>query len=169
MLDNPITPFKKVHAFDPGRTTGYASGLIENGKLGVVSGQHSWEELQLYIQLKISNPDIIIYERFEYRSESAYGKHGNLSNVDLFPRNLIGVINLYCQERKGQGTPVDLYTQMPRQVLGKEAYWSDKRLKEARVYKVGNEHANDAMRHLLYWWHLGPGFKYNINGFEPLA
>jgi len=159
----------KVHAFDPGRTTGYASGVIEDGKLGVISGQATWNELQLYLQLKMSIPDIIICERFEYRSEAAYGKAGNLSNVDLFPRNLIGVINLYCQEREGQGQSVDVYPQMPRQVLGKKAYWTDAKLKAAKVYKVANPHANDAMRHLLYWWHLGPGFQYNTNGFEPLA
>lgn len=161
----------KVHAFDPGVTIGYASGIIEDGKLGVVSGQTEWNELQLYLQLKLSKPDIIIYERFEYRSESAYGKAGNLSNVDLFARNLIGVINLYCQEREGQNNPVELHTQMPAQVLSKKNknYWNDARLKTALVYKVANPHANDAMRHLLYWWQFGPGFKYNTNGFEPLA
>ena len=58
---------------------------------------------------------------------------------------------------------------MPAQVLGKKCHWSNEKLKAARVYKVANEHANDAMRHLLYWWTFGPGFKYNTNGFEPLA
>lgn len=159
----------KVHAFDPGITTGYASGIIEDGKLGVISGQAQWNELQLYLQLKMSKPDIIIYERFDYRSESAYGKSGNLSNVELFPRNLIGVINLYCQEREGQGLHIDVYTQMPSQAVGKKTRWTEKKLKDARVYKVGNPHANDAMRHLLQWWEFGAGFKYNKDGFRPLA
>lgn len=156
----------KVIALDPGITTGYASGIIEDGKLGVISGQAKWNELQLYLQLKMSVHDIIIYERFEYRSQKAY----NVDNAELFPRNLIGVINLYIQEREGQGNPlVEWHTQMPAQVLGKKAYWSDEKLKTAKVYKVANPHANDAMRHLLYFWQFGAGFKYNTNGFEPLA
>lgn len=156
----------KVHAFDPGVTTGYASGVIEDGKLGVVSGQAKWNELQLYIQLKMSNPDIIVFERFEYRSQKAY----NVDNAELFSRNLIGVMNLFAQEREGQGNPLEgYYAQMPASAIGKGGYWTDAKLKEAHVYKVGNVHANDAMRHLLQWWQFGAGFKYNTNGFEPLA
>lgn len=154
----------KVVALDPGVTTGYAAGIIENGKLGVISGQDRWNELQLYLQLQMSKPDIIVYERFEYRSQKAY----NVDNADLFPRNLIGVINLYAQQREGQNS-IEVYTQMPAQVLGKKAHFSDERLKASRVYKVANPHANDAMRHLLYWWQFGSGFQYNTNGFEPLA
>jgi hypothetical protein len=85
----------KVHAFDPGRTTGYATGIIDDGKLGVVSGQAKWNEYEIYTQLRFSAPDIIIYERFEYRSHKAY----NVDNADLFPRNLIGAIHVYVYER----------------------------------------------------------------------
>lgn len=163
------SPIKKVCCFDPGITTGYVTGMIEDGKLGVISGQAKWSEIELYLELKSTKPDIIIYERFDYRSESAYGKHGNLSNVELFPRNLIGVINLYCQERESQGTPVDLYTQLPAQAVGKKPFWTDTKLKAANVYKVANPHANDAMRHMLRWWEFGAGFQYNEKGFELLA
>lgn len=151
----------KVIALDPGVTTGYASGIIDNGKLGVVSGQAKWLELDLYSQLGMSGAQYIIYERFEYRSQRAY----NVDNANLFARNLIGVINLYLQ----QHTEVMYHMQMPATVLGKQAYWSNEKLKAAQVYKVANPHANDAMRHLLYWWKFGPGFKWNTNGFEPLA
>lgn len=163
----------KVHAFDPGVTTGYATGIIDDGKLGVVSGQAKWNEYEIYTQLRFSSPDIIVYERFEYRSNKAY----HVDNVDLFPRNLIGAIHVYVYEReylvkegKTNGLePVIVYTQMPAQVLGKMAYWTDKKLKDALVYKVSAPHANDAMRHLLYWWNYGSGYQYNTNGFEPLA
>lgn len=156
----------KVHAFDPGITTGYASGIIQDGSMGVVSGQAKWSEYQLFLQLEFSHPDIIVYERFEYRSQKAY----NVDNAELFPRNLIGVINLYCQKREADNDPlVEVKEQMPSQVLGKKAYWSDDKLKAARVYKVANPHANDAMRHLLYWFQFGSGFRFNTNGFEPLA
>lgn len=169
---HPTKPLK-VHAFDPGITTGHASGIIEDGKLGVVSGQDKWNEYQLFLQLEFTHPDIIVYERFEYRSQAAY----NVDNAELFPRNLIGVINLYCQKREADNDPlVEVKTFMPANVLPSKKknpvaqnYWTNDRLKKARVYKVANPHANDAMRHLLYWWQFGPGFRFNTNGFEPLA
>lgn len=170
LIDRASDVRLKVNTLDPGVTTGYVSGVIEDGKLGVVSGQAEWTELQMYLQLELSKPDIIIYERFEYRSESAYGKkYGNLDNVDLYPRNLIGVINMYCQKREAEDNPLILYTQMPAKVLGKKAFWTDDKLKKSYVLKPGQEHANDAMRHMLYWWQFGSGYQYNTNGFEPLA
>ena len=100
--NNPIKTTLKVHAFDPGITTGHASGIIEDGRLGVVSGQSKWNELQLYLQLEFTHPDIIVYERFEYRSQKAY----NVDNAELFPRNLIGVLNLYIQKRESENNPL---------------------------------------------------------------
>lgn len=154
----------KVIALDPGVTTGYVSGLIERGKLQVVSGQAKWNELQLYSQLQLGKPDIIVYERFEYRAER-HGAYGNLPNVELFPRNLIGVINLYLQ----QNPEVKSYPQMPGYAVGKRPFFTDDKLKAAKVYKVANPHANDAMRHMLQWWHQGSGYQYNTNGFEGIA
>jgi hypothetical protein len=156
----------KVHCFDPGITTGYATGIIETGKpMGVVSGQAKWNEFQLYVELKRSKPDIIIYETFEYRNP----RHRKdwADNVELFPRNLIGVMNLYVHERASQGTSIGCYTQTPAQGKG---YYSDVLLRKFDVYKIANPHANDAMRHLLHWFTFGAGFKYdNKKGFEPLA
>lgn len=156
----------RVIALDPGITTGYAEGLITDGKLGVISGQLKLNEVEMHRELKERNPDIIIYERFEYRSKKAY----NVDNAELFPRNLIGVINFYCQERELDGRPLmQVHTQMPATVLGKRCYWTNEKLKAAGVYKVANPHANDAMRHLLYWYKFGPGYKFNTDGFEALA
>lgn len=162
MINNNI----KVVCFDPGVTTGYAHGVINDGTLGCVSGQAKWTEYELYVQLKLYYPDIIIYEDFVYRRGQ--------DRAELFPRNLIGVINLYNQERAnewvdedGNHRPVEVYHQTPSQ--GKGGQFSDKVLKESRMYKEANPHANDAMRHLLYWFTFGPGFKYNTNGYEPLA
>ena len=158
----------KIVALDPGITTGYAVGIIDTSgdrPMGVVSGQAKWNEMGLYNELNKSKPDRIIYETFEYRAASLYGKKREHFKVELFPRNLIGVINLYYQERDHE---VILYTQSPS--AGK-AYWSDQLLKKEKVYKVGNPHANDAMRHLLQWYMFGPGFQFNTNnrGFEYLT
>lgn len=157
----------KVIALDPGVTTGYATGVIDiNGSIGVVSGQAKWREVDLFSQLNLGQPQYIVYERFEYRPPRKKGKQFFHDNVNLFPRNLIGVINLFLQQH-----PEVLYhTQMPATVLGADKYWTDDRLKKFGCYKVSNPHANDAMRHLLYWAKFGPGFKYvKDNAIEALA
>jgi len=147
----------KVVALDPGITTGYAQGLIDGGRMGVVSGQERWVEFELLKWLTEIKPDIIIYERFEYRSKKAY----NVDNAELFSRNLIGIIGLYEQQRTNDGLLV--YRQMPATVLGKTAWWSDKELKEVGLYKPANPHAMDACRHLCYWFTFGAGFKHNTH------
>ena len=153
----------KVHAFDPGITTGYATGIIENGKMGVVSGQVKWNEFELYEELKRSEPNIIIYETFTYRNNRHVKR---ADNVELFPRNLIGIISMYISERAIKGNSCGVYTQSP--AAGK-SYWNDQLLKKNNVYKVANPHANDAMRHLLQWYMFGSGYQYNKHGFEGLA
>jgi hypothetical protein len=149
----------KIVSLDPGITTGYASGVIEDGRLGAVSGQAKWKELDLFLQLEFSKPQIIIYERFDYRRGQ--------DRAELFSRNLIGVINLWVQRREAAKSPIKVYEQMPHQVIGQ--YYTDKVLKDSKMYKVGNPHANDAMRHLLHWFTFGAGYQYNTGGFEPLA
>lgn len=152
----------KVAAFDPGITTGYAVGLIEAGSMGVVSGQAKWNELNLYDELKRSKPDIIIYETFEYRNSP---KHKD--RIELFSRNLIGVLNLYVYERDAQGHSCGCYQQTPFQ--GK-SYYTDNRLKIDKLHKpLKGGHANDAVRHLLQWFTFGPGYKFNAHGYKPLA
>lgn len=154
----------KVTCIDPGVTTGYASGIIEDGKLKCATGQAAWNELQMYLQLKLAKPHVLIYERFEMRQ----GKW-QAAAVEMFSRNLIGVMNLYAQEREAQKTEFELVTQMPAQALGKAAYYNDQRLKQDKLYKPGNPHANDALRHLLQWFTFGSGFRFNIQGYEGLA
>jgi hypothetical protein len=52
--------------------------------------------------------------------------------------------------------------QMPASVM---AYFTDKKLREAHLYKMGKPHANDAARHILYWFQFGPGYKFNKKGY----
>lgn len=127
--------------------------------MGVVSGQAKWKEYDLYKELKRSNPDIVIYETFEFRNQPKK----KLDRVELFSRNLIGVLNLYVQERQ----TCALYTQTPFQ--GK-SYYTDTKLKVDKLHKpLKGGHANDAVRHLLQWYTFGPGYKHNTNGYKPLA
>lgn len=148
-------------------TTGYATGIIEEGEpMGVLSGQFKWTEMGLYDNLVSGKPDIIIYEEFDYRPAPFYSKRESYYKVELFSRNLIGVIELYAQ----QNPDVKVYTQKPAKGLG-GYYKQDTTLRSAGVYKIGKPHANDAMRHLLTWYTFGPGFQYDKNkqGFRSLA
>jgi hypothetical protein len=160
-------PFKivnqllKVVSLDPGITTGHASGVITDGKMGVVSGQDVWNEYELYTQLKFVKPNVIICEKFDFRNVKK-----SRDRVELFPRNLVGVVHLYVQECEANDVPVEFYEQTPAQVMG---FFTDRRLKEEHLYKVAHEHANDAMRHILHWFMFGAGFKYNTGGYESLA
>lgn len=143
-----------VLAIDPGITTGHALGVITDGKMAVSTGQTQYSEYELWSALHRTTPDILIYERFDGR--------GSIEGVELFSRNLIGVMNLYDQM-----TPeLKLVTQMPSEAIG--GYYTDKHLKDNRLYKaLKGGHANDACRHLLQWYTFGPGYKFNTKGFEP--
>lgn len=158
----------KVIALDPGVTTGYAVGLIAAGQpMGVISGQFKWNELGLYNELVSGRPDIVIYEAFESGKDNPYRKKTNYGyDVELFSRNLIGVIRLYCM----QHPEISMYEQTPSKGLG-GTFKSLSTLQKHGVHKVANPHADDAMRHLLQWYTTGSGFQYQPNkeGFRPLA
>lgn len=143
----------KVVAFDPGVTTGYAMGDInEDGKMLVVTGQEKWSQRDLHNNLEWYKPDYIIYESFEFR------RNRKKDRVNLYPRELIGVIELYADVNN-----IRAHVQTPSQVM---VYYTDQRLKEDKVYKPTKPHANDAARHILYWFTFGPGYKWNLKGFE---
>ena len=147
----------KVVAFDPGRTTGYAMGDIdEKGKMLVVTGQVEFTRAALLTQLEWYDPDVIVYERFDFRRSNRYQR----DKVDLYPRELIGIIELYGETHSGS---VRLDTQSASAAKG---YFTDRKLKEDGVYKPGKPHANDAARHLCHWFTFGPGYKYNVEGIE---
>lgn len=150
----------KAVAIDPGGTTGYAVGLIEDGRMKVSTGQAVFTHLSLYNQLVLSSPHIIVCESFDFRRRSQLG-------VNLFPKELIGVVELYAQQRAtdNEDHGVELCYQKPGNVLGQ--FYTDDVLKKDRLYKTGRPHANDACRHLLHWFTFGSGFKYNTGGYDP--
>ena len=161
----------KVICLDPGVTTGYAVGHIEQGQpMGVISGQEAWNELGLYNNLVSGKPDIIVYETFESGKDNPYRKVKNRNyDVELFSRNLIGVIELYVQQQESPNK-IPCYRQSPAKGVGGH-FRLDSILKQASVFKIGKPHANDAMRHLLQWYTFGAGFQYDTEkkGFVPLA
>ena len=145
---------------DPGITTGFATGQItHDGMMLVTSGQDRLSHMQFYELLRITEPNIIVCERFEFRQ-------GNPQNyrkgLELFSRELIGVAMLYQEERAPE---VEIKLQPPMKNSA-TTFFNDKRLTEMGIRKSGQEHANDAMRHLCYWFEFGPGFQFNKKGIR---
>jgi hypothetical protein len=143
-----------VLALDPGVTTGYATGLIEDGFMKVDSDQKIWNHLDLHIFLITFEPDHIVCETFEFRQK--------IDKLELFSRELIGIVQLYIQIHKSD----NLYMQSPGEVL--RGYFSNARLKEDKVYNRGKPHANDAMRHLLHWYQFKQGYQFNQRGYGTI-
>lgn len=148
-----------VLCLDPGVTTGYAFGQIDDdGLMHVTTGQKAFSPLELYTLLTEMEPDIVIYEDFNYRNNARKG-------LELFSVQLIGVINMY-EEAVKPLKPVVLKKQNPGSVIGQ--YFTNKRLRTDNLYKTTTGgHANDACRHLLHWFTFWEGYKYNKKGYEP--
>jgi len=142
----------RVVAFDPGVTTGYAMGDIsEDGFMVIATGQEKWSQKDLYNNLEWYKPDYIVYESFEFRRKSR-------DNLVLYSRELIGVIELWADVNN-----VRTHVQAPAHVM---SYFTDGKLKDDNIYKPSKPHANDAARHLLYWYTFGPGYKWNQGGYS---
>jgi hypothetical protein len=146
----------RVLALDPGITTGYATGIINNGFMTVMSDQEAWKHLGLHIFLNGFQPDYVVCERFDFRQK--------VDKLELFSRELIGIVQLYVQM---QGIEHKLYMQPAGEVL--RGYFSNARLNADKVYNRGKPHANDAMRHLLHWYQFKAGYQFNQEGYGTIG
>jgi len=150
----------KAIAFDPGKTTGFATGEIISGDMRldakpgldlprvmlVQTAQAKMTHADIFNWLNEYKPDYIICERFDFRNRARTG-------LELISRELIGVVNLYT----GLNTNCALVMQTASQGKG---HWTNDKLKAAHLYRKGQDHANDACRHLLYWYRFGSGAQY---------
>ena len=141
----------RVLALDPGKTTGFAQGRIDDGLMIVSSGQLEYSPFQLYLAMKLAEPTHLVYESFEFR------RHAR-DKLELYSCELIGIIKMFAEE-----TECDIKPQTAAQ--GK-AHFTDAKLKSALIYKPNKPHANDAVRHLLQWFQFGQGFQFNTRGYE---
>jgi len=147
-----------VLALDPGRTTGIAVGRKTERSLKIDYFQEEFEHHPLYDYLESLGHlflNHIICESFEFRQ-------GKQTGVDLYPCELIGVVKLF----QSQWSDITL-TMQPASVQGKQAYFSNDKLKDMKLYKRGEQyhHGRSAVKHLLQWFHFGAGFKY-MEGFD---
>ena len=136
-----------VVSCDPGITSGYCVAELKGSLLEFVANEAKWQEADLWAFLHEASPSIIIYERFEFRQRAR-------ACVELFSRNLIGVINLY-----GQLNGTKLVPQQPAYAM---QFFTDSKLQHYNCYIVGKEHARDATRHLLAYFKFGAGGKYEV-------
>lgn len=150
---------KTAIALDPGRTTGYALALKNEESYYVTYDQAELDHGQLWRFIP-PTIDIVICESFEYRHLK--------TGADLYPCELIGVIKLWVEGPTFRETDlIWLHMQEPSIQSDKKAYFSNAKLKEMDLYRSGVEHGRSAIKHLLYWFEFGPGFKYYVEGQKP--
>lgn len=140
-----------VMAFDPGVTTGWAAWPDPNAPLSskqIHLGQHTGSLLSLEMLLDAWQPDVVIFESFKYQRRD---------KVVLYPREVIGVIKLWC-ERRG----IEPIEQTPSQAKN---LWTDDKIKKLNLWMPSFRHAMDALRHLLYYLVVTKGDR---SWLEPL-
>lgn len=129
---------------DPGGTTGLAiytetpetpqgEGIWKREQVGPVE-----HHAQLMDRLRALRPDLVVCERFTYQQRD---------KVILVPVEYIGIVKLYCI-----ATRTKLHFQMASQAVGEKCFWNDKKLAQIGLHLPGQPHANDATRHLLYYF-----------------
>jgi hypothetical protein len=141
------TEAKCIVSIDPGVTTGWALLRVddmgwEHGEFGPLP-----HHLELYDFLRVTGPDVVVCESFEFRQGDGFRQ-----NIRLESREYIGVVNLYDQERAD-----DSLCELVMQSAGlmKGGPFGPKRgtLKQLGLYQSaqGRQHMNDATAHLLQW------------------
>lgn len=122
---------------DPGGTTGLAMYIQaqEDGRWNRKQiGPLEHHEL-LFEELREFAPHVIVCERFTYQQRD---------KVILVPVEYIGVVKFYSRV-----TRTKLHFQSASQGKG---FWDDKKLTQIGLHLPGQPHANDATRHLLYYF-----------------
>jgi hypothetical protein len=137
-----------VIAFDPGGTTGWAKAEWDEARTKWSSGQMGphehhlelWSMLvELYLAAQVDGIQLhVVTESFEFR-QGTVGRTG----LDLHSKEYIGVMKLFA-ELHGR----TLWEQTASTGKG---FVSDAKLKASGLWIVGQQHARDANRHLLYY------------------
>lgn len=145
----------RILSIDPGGTTGYTFMVCSENPTHMQMGKSSGGQLgpdphhaELHCLLDDYDPTVVVCEEFTYRIVGQHGS-GSTPGVNLISKEYIGVVKLWVVQYPDIWTPT-LYMQMPYIAVGKQAFWSNDKLKQLGLYKRGKPHQNDATRHLLY-------------------
>jgi hypothetical protein len=144
---------RKILAFDPGGTTGWAAleydipvpphePIWRRGHLEGADHQSKlWNFLMAELIDTTTSTDRensrVVVERFDYRNDSRPG-------LELISREYIGVIKLFCQRSE-----VILQLQTPVGKMGKKTFVKKENIQRLGLYNPGMKHAMDATAHLL--------------------
>ena len=143
-----------ILALDPGRTTGYAIAIVQDGKPYIGYVQEELNHRGFYTLLdnvaRACDWELnIVCESFSFRK----GKTG----IDLYPCELIGVLHYFVASY-----PRNYLSMQEPSVQGaKSAYYTDAKLKELGLYQKEYQHGRSAVKHLLHWLHFGHGASFN--------
>src|SRR5580765_7478951 len=98
----------KVFALDPGVTTGWAEGRIDNGYMEVRCGQDLFGYLEFWDWLMVKQVDHLVCETFQFRKGKQH------EGINLYPVELIGIVNLFVEQAVLEDkNPPQLYWQTP--------------------------------------------------------
>ena len=124
-------------SFDPGETTGWA--VFRDGRLSRC-GQHLVTDYSWFEQMVVAvRPDVIVCENYVVYANRAKQHVGS----EVVTIRYIGAIELIAERHS-----VGLAFQMAYQAKG---FATDRKLKLWGMYQVAHPHANDAIRHAVYY------------------
>jgi len=128
-------------ALDPGETTGWAiyldHKLFRSGQIKTKTVETGVSELLEL--LRCYKPDFLVYEHYRVYQHKAKDH----AHSDLHTSQFIGAIKTICLLRD-----IPYHTQMASQAKG---FCTDEKLKFWGLYKKGEKHARDAIRHGAYF------------------
>ena len=139
---------RRIVAIDPGVTTGVVMHEVIEGEVNPKFTRREFgpdeHHLQLFDWLKDLRPDVIVFERFEYRIVRNRGT--DMPGIRLESREYIGVLRLYLQMHPNVEAA-------PQTVASAKNLYTDDKLKRLGLYRapLGRQHMNDATRHALYY------------------
>lgn len=141
-----IYPSQITLCFDPGHTTGWAVfrqfELAESGEIDTDDITKATHEIELLISEH--DPETIVIE--DYRVYRHRAKHH--AGSDMLTTRVIG-----CIETLAIMCHISHIVKQPAHIA--KGFCTDKKLREWEMYKKGEKHARDAIRHGCYFLLFG--------------
>lgn len=151
-----MIPNFKIMSLDPGGTTGVCilthEDLWRFTVYQIGPGPHHAE---LWRTICVEMPDILVCENFLYQRRPMEKGVG----VEIISREYIGIAKLFCEIHEDE-------TKFVLHPPSHMKFWTDEKLKKVYCYTTGKPHANDAMRHALYYTTFTMGEKYWLKKLE---
>lgn len=133
---------QRILAFDPGETVGWAyidcGVLMDSGQIRTT--EFTWEQincLKNHIGQK-TNPTLVAYESYRVYSWKTDDHAWN----EVHTAQIIGIIRSVCLD---QGIPY-----IPQTAHAAKQFVTDEKLQAWGLWKKGEKHARDAIRHAVY-------------------